>query len=126
LAQLADVQFFGNRHTLDDIKNILCDFKSLKELRIDMEPYGGIMGRLFVLEQKIDRLEEQVKEQDIKMFDAARTVVREHEENSRHNIALPAATDEQYMIPLIRHEAQNIAEQVVNCKLRNLHLNFNY
>lgn len=124
MTQLADLQFVGNRKAIEDLEQALCTFQPITKVRDDLKDQGGLVGKLMFLEEKIDRLSEQVDKYEQLMYDIARSVVQEHEETTTHG-SIRLTTDEQFMIPLIRNEAKYIAESVLKAKLNNLHISFN-
>lgn len=123
MAQLADLQFVGNKEALEDLEQALCTYQSIKAVREGFHYYGGIVGKLQSLEEKLDHVSQKVDKIEQDMYRIAHDVVQEHMEKTSH-AACNVSTDEQFMIPLIRHEAKDVAEAVFAARLNNLHISF--
>lgn len=123
MVQLADLQFVGNKETLEDLEQALCTFQSIKEVREGLHYYGGIVGKLQSLEEKLEHVSQKVDKSEQDMYRIAHDVVQEHMEKTSH-AACNVSTDEQFMIPLIRNEAKDVAETVFEARLRGLRISF--
>lgn len=104
---------------MQNIEELLCPFKPVEEIKEEWSYDGGIAGKIIALESKIKDLEDMISDLDIQLHKDIREEVKIHEENTPHSTQ-HLTTDEQFMIPLIRNEARNVAEAVVFDKLRTL------
>lgn len=123
MVQLADLQFVGNREILEDLEQALCTFQPVKKVKEGFYNYGGIVGKLQSLEEKLEHVSQKVDKSEQDMYRIAHDAIQEHMENTSHT-ACNVSTDEQFMITLIRHEAKDVAEEVLAARLSNLRVSF--
>lgn len=125
MEQLVDLQFTGYRDIFEDINKAICGRNiTIKNVAIEFAPYGGLTGRICSLETRIQRLEERVDDiyREIKDINYQMMVEREQKKMFEKE-SLPA--DIESILPVIRHEAQDIAEAVFRTQIRNCCLKIN-
>lgn len=129
LAQLVDLQFVGYRDIFKDIKNALCSYQSVKETSKELEPYGGLLGRILALEKKVEKLQEKVAELPDDTYKMIHGAIREYEDT--HHISSQIfekdlMDEKERVTALIRQEAVEVAEMVVQNRLQHLKIGFSY
>lgn len=117
MAQLADVQFFGYRDILEDLEKTLVGYNPLKKARREMEIEGGLLGMVLTLQERVKTLEGKLPGD---IYEIADHVISE--KLSELPSSNPVPVDKEFMIPLIRNEARNVAEIVFNTKLQSLRI----
>lgn len=129
LAQLVDLQFVGYRDIFKDIENALCSYQSVKETSKELEPYGGLLGRILALEKKVEKLQEKVAELPDDTYKMIHGAIREYEDT--HHISSQIfekdlMDEKERVTALIRQEAVEVAEMVVQNRLQHLKIGFSY
>lgn len=122
MEQLVDLQFTGYRDIFEDIKKAICGQNiTIKDVAVDLEPYGGLMGRICLLENRIRRLEEQVDGiyKEVKEI-GYQMMAEKEQEKMFEKKSLPA--DIESILPIIRNEAKDIAEAVFRARIHNCYL----
>ena len=117
MEQLADVQFFGYRDILEDLEKTLVGYNSLKKARREIEIEGGLLGMLLTLQERVKTLEGKLPGD---IYEIADHVISEKLSELPSSNLNPA--DQEFMIPIIRREARNVAEMVLDSRLSNLRI----
>ena len=127
MTQLADLQFIGYRNIFEDIEKSLCTFSSLPEVKKQLEPYGGLLGRILALEKKVEKLQEKVAELPDDTYKMIHGAIREYEDThsiTSQNSEKDLMDEKELIIALIRQEAVEVAEMVVQNRLQHLKIGF--
>lgn len=125
MKQLVNLQFAGYRDIFEDINKAICgQDTTIKDVTVELEPYGGLMGRIYLLENKIQRLENQVNDVCREVGNIRyQMITKTEQEKMFEKKSLP--TDIESILPVIRNEARNIAEAVFRTQIHNCYLNIN-
>lgn len=122
MAQLADLQFVGYRDVLEDIQKTLCSCASLKEVKQEMEPYGGLLGKIVDLENKIEFLKAKIDSLETNTYDMIHSVIAEHEAKCKFKHQSSSSVDNEFLTNLTQHELRNFVETIINNRLQQMKL----
>lgn len=122
LVQLADLQFVGYRDVLEDIQKALCSCASLKEVKQEMEPYGGLLGKILDLENKIECLKAKTDSLETNTYNMIHSVIAEHEAKCKFEHQPSSSVDNEFLTNLTQHELRNFVETIINNRLQKMQL----
>ena len=132
MTELTDLQFIGNRHTIENIEKVICSFETIEQLIQEIDKDGGIYGKIMTLEQEIKKLKDEwLEERDIIVQVARCGVIEEiqkHINAHRSSCAgcqpslVNLSRDDQDLIELIRRESECTARNTVLNMMSNVQI----
>lgn len=132
MTELTDLQFIGNRHTIENIEKVICSFETIEQLIQEIDKDGGIYGKIMALEQEIKKLKDEWLEERDMIIQVARCGVIEeiqkHINAHRSSCAgcQPSlgslSKDDQDLLELIRRESESVARTTILNMMSNVQI----